>query len=196
MLKVTCRYTPYMCKTTIASMSFSEGRSFLISRRIGFGRAFLPFKKTRPIAYRTKVLGRALLAVRTDANSFWMLLSGNAEVAFPSTTATIAAAANLPTDEPATATAASSSTSTRTSTTATTSTTHVVAVAASVMPALTTAATISLPTAAAAVAASATTLSTIFASDSAPAATTSTAAVATHSASKKRNAHVLNPSRD
>jgi hypothetical protein len=58
-------------------------------------------QKTRPIAYRTKVLGRALLAVRTDANSCWMLLSGNAEVAFPSTTA----AANLAT--PATATATS-----------------------------------------------------------------------------------------
>jgi hypothetical protein len=37
------------------------------------------------------VLGRALLAARTDANSIWMLLSANPEVAFPST------AANLPT---------------------------------------------------------------------------------------------------
>jgi hypothetical protein len=43
-------------------------------------------QKTRPIAYRTKVLGRALLAVRTDPNLFWMLLSGNAEVSFPSRT--------------------------------------------------------------------------------------------------------------
>jgi hypothetical protein len=48
-------------------------------------------QKTRPIAYRAKVLGRALLSVRTDANSFWMLLSGNADVAFPSRTTTIAA---------------------------------------------------------------------------------------------------------
>jgi hypothetical protein len=44
-------------------------------------------QKALPIAYRAKVLGRALLAVRTDPNRFWMLLSGNAEVAFPSTTA-------------------------------------------------------------------------------------------------------------
>jgi hypothetical protein len=54
-------------------------------------------QKACPIAYRAKVLGRALLAVRTDANSFWMLLSGNAEVAFPSTTATTTATANLAT---------------------------------------------------------------------------------------------------
>jgi hypothetical protein len=54
-------------------------------------------QKTLPIAYRAKVLGRALLAVRTDPNRFWMLLSGNAEVAFPSTTAaTTTAAASLP----------------------------------------------------------------------------------------------------
>jgi hypothetical protein len=52
----------------------------------------LAIQKARPIPYRTKVLGRALLAARTDANGFWMLLSGNAEVAFPSK-----AAANLPT---------------------------------------------------------------------------------------------------
>jgi hypothetical protein len=48
-------------------------------------------QRTRPMTYRAKVLGRALLAARVDANSFWMLLSGNSEVAFPST------AANLPT---------------------------------------------------------------------------------------------------
>jgi hypothetical protein len=46
-------------------------------------------QKTRPMAYRAKVLGRALLAARTDANSLWMLLSGNPEVAFPSTTANL-----------------------------------------------------------------------------------------------------------
>jgi hypothetical protein len=39
-------------------------------------------QKTRPIAYRAKVLGRALLAVRTDPNHFWMLLSENSEVVF------------------------------------------------------------------------------------------------------------------
>jgi hypothetical protein len=63
----------------------------------------LAIQKTRPIAYRAKVLGRALFAVRTDPNRCWMLLSGNAEVAFPSTTATTTAAASLPT--PATAVA-------------------------------------------------------------------------------------------
>jgi hypothetical protein len=54
----------------------------------------LAIQKTRPITYRTKILGRALFAVRADANSFWMLLSGNPEVVFPSTTVP---AANLPT---------------------------------------------------------------------------------------------------
>jgi hypothetical protein len=43
-------------------------------------------QKTRPIAYRAKVLGQALLATRTDVNRFWMILSGNVEVSFPSTT--------------------------------------------------------------------------------------------------------------
>jgi hypothetical protein len=42
----------------------------------------LAIQQTRPIAYRAKVLGRALLAVRTDPNRFWMLLSENAEVVF------------------------------------------------------------------------------------------------------------------
>jgi hypothetical protein len=54
----------------------------------------LAIQKTRPIAYRIKVLGQALLAARTDPNRFWMLLSGNAEVAFPSTTATTTRVAN------------------------------------------------------------------------------------------------------
>jgi hypothetical protein len=62
-------------------------------------------QKTRSITYRTKVLGRALLAVRSDPNRFWMLLSGNAEVAFPSTTAATTPDADLPT--PATAAATS-----------------------------------------------------------------------------------------
>jgi hypothetical protein len=51
-------------------------------------------QKTRPVSYRAKVLGRALVAARTDVNSFWMLLSGNAEVAFSSTTATTAPASS------------------------------------------------------------------------------------------------------
>jgi hypothetical protein len=59
-------------------------------------------QKARPIVYRAKVLGRALLAARTDVNRFWMLLSGNADVAFPLTmTATTTSAASLP--APATA---------------------------------------------------------------------------------------------
>jgi hypothetical protein len=57
----------------------------------------LAIQKARPIAYRAKVLGRALLAVRTDIKSLWMLVSGNAEVAFPSTSATTTMVTNLPT---------------------------------------------------------------------------------------------------
>jgi hypothetical protein len=34
----------------------------------------LAIQKTRPLAYRAKVLGRALIAVRTDPNRFWMLV--------------------------------------------------------------------------------------------------------------------------
>jgi hypothetical protein len=48
---------------------------------------------------------RARLAVRSDPNLFWMLLSKNPEVAFPSTTATTTPAAYLPTPDNATATA-------------------------------------------------------------------------------------------
>ena len=55
----------------------------------------------RPSAYRAKILGQALLAARTDANRFWMILSGNVDVAFPSTTTP---AANLPTPAHAAAT--------------------------------------------------------------------------------------------
>jgi hypothetical protein len=55
----------------------------------------LAIQKTGPIAYRTKVLGRALLAARTDTNSFWMLLSRNFEGAFWSTTAMTTSDANL-----------------------------------------------------------------------------------------------------
>jgi hypothetical protein len=66
----------------------------------------LAIQKARPIEYRAKVLGGALLAGRTDPNRFWMLLSGNAEVAFPSRTSTITAVANLPTPASANATSA------------------------------------------------------------------------------------------
>jgi hypothetical protein len=115
----------------------------------------LAIQKTRPIAYRAKVLGRSLLATCTDTNSFWMLLSGNAEVAFPSRATTIAAAANLPTPTPAT------------NTTATSTANVAAAVAASVTSALTTTATAtgSLPAAAAAATTSAAIPSPASASD-------------------------------
>jgi hypothetical protein len=54
-------------------------------------------QKARPITFRAKLLGRALLSARTDVNNFWMLLSGNAEVAFLSRATVIAATADLPT---------------------------------------------------------------------------------------------------
>jgi hypothetical protein len=95
-------------------------------------------QKIRPIAYRAKVLGQALLAA-PDANSFWMILSGNAEVAlFPSTTTP---AANLPTPVTTAAAAAAAS-----------STENDADVAASVMPTFTTNAAGSLPAATAAAA--------------------------------------------
>jgi hypothetical protein len=54
------------------------------------------------------MLGRAVRAVRTDRDRFLTLLSGNAEVAFPSRTTTIAAAAaNLPASATDTATSTS-----------------------------------------------------------------------------------------
>jgi hypothetical protein len=61
-------------------------------------------QKTLPIPYRAKVLGRALLAARTDPNRFWMLTSENAELAFLPTTATTTPAASLPTTAIATTT--------------------------------------------------------------------------------------------
>jgi hypothetical protein len=64
----------------------------------------LAIQKTRPILYRAKVLGRALHATRTNPNHFWMLLSGNAEIALPSRTTTIAAAATSPASVAAAAT--------------------------------------------------------------------------------------------
>jgi hypothetical protein len=57
----------------------------------------LAIQKIRSIAYRAKVLGRALLSARTDPNSFCMLLSGNPEITFSPTTATIAVVAGAAT---------------------------------------------------------------------------------------------------
>jgi hypothetical protein len=72
----------------------------------------LALQKTRPIAYRAKVLRRALLSARTNANTFWMLLSGNAEVAFPSKAAT----ATLTANQAASATSSASATAVAAST--------------------------------------------------------------------------------
>jgi hypothetical protein len=90
----------------------------------------LAIQRTHPITYRAKVLGRALLSARTDPNRFWILLAGNAEVAFPSSTATVAV--NLP------------DTST---TAAATSAANVAVIATSGMSASPTTATTSLPAA-------------------------------------------------
>jgi hypothetical protein len=76
-------------------------------------------QKTRPFVYRVKVLGQALFAARTDPNHFWMLLSGNAEVAFPSTTATTTPATNLPTPSTAGATSNTAAVAVTTAVTAT-----------------------------------------------------------------------------
>jgi hypothetical protein len=129
----------------------------------------LAIQKSRPIAYRAKLLGRALVSVRTDAIGFWMLLIGNADIAFPSRTTTIAAAANLPT--PATTTG--------------TSTANDAAVGAFEMPALTTTATDSLPAATATSAATPAIVSAVdvFASSPTVAAATNDAAL---SAGQKR----------
>jgi hypothetical protein len=134
-------------------------------------------QKSRPIAYRTKVLGRALLATRTNANILWMLLSGNPEVAFPSK-----AAANLvPTP----------------ATTTTTATTIVAStVAASVISSLTTTATGSLPPAAATSAAIPSTTSTSLAFDSASTGATAAnaaanAAAAADASGQKRKARLF-----
>jgi hypothetical protein len=47
----------------------------------------LAIQKAHPIVYRVKVLGRALLAVRTDPNRFWMLFRG---IPMPATAASTA----------------------------------------------------------------------------------------------------------
>jgi hypothetical protein len=82
----------------------------------------LAIQKTRPIAYRAKLLGRALLSARTNANMFWMLLSGNAEVAFLSRTTTIEAVENIPTPAAAALTSALTTTVTGILSTATAAT--------------------------------------------------------------------------
>jgi hypothetical protein len=48
--------------------------SYLETNR--FRPRLLAIQKTRPIPCRAKVLGRALMSARTDADSLWMLLSG------------------------------------------------------------------------------------------------------------------------
>jgi hypothetical protein len=134
-------------------------------------------QKTRPIMYRAKVLGRALLAVRSDANSFWMLSSGNAEVAFPFRTTTIAVAARLPTfataaaianvaDAVTTIATIEGAASLPTSATAAAITNVAAAVTASAKLDLTNSATASLPTAATPTAIGTFTLSTASTSDS------------------------------
>jgi hypothetical protein len=92
--------------TIIASMSFSEDWSFRILRRIVSGRAFVLSKRLAQLCTVLRLLGQALFAVQTDPNYLWMLLSGNPEVAFLSTTATTTPAENLPMPATAAATAA------------------------------------------------------------------------------------------
>jgi hypothetical protein len=108
-------------------------------------------QQTRPILYRAKVLGRALLSARTDANRFWMFLSGNAEIAFPSSTTTIAAAANLPT--PATAAATTTAVTGSLPTAAATATGTATATTIAATPAIASASDAFAPTVAANVAA-------------------------------------------
>jgi hypothetical protein len=151
--------------------------SYLDTNR--FRPLLLAIQRTRPIPYRAKVLGRALLSARTVPNRFWMLLSGNAKLAFLSSTTTIASAANLP-DTPSTTTAA-------------TSTADIAAVAASVISALTTTATGSLPTAAAATASDALAFAPVVVTATVVAAA---AYVATPPAGQKRKSCHSNPNRD
>jgi hypothetical protein len=142
-------------------------------------------QKTLPIAYRAKVLGRALLAARTNTNSFWMLLSGNAEVAFPATPATVAVslhtAAAAAAAAVASAAAAAASAAAATASAATAS--AAVASAAAVSASAAAAASAAVASVAAA-AASAAVASAAAAADacSASAASASTAAAATASA--------------
>jgi hypothetical protein len=140
------------------------------SKRLARLRRFRPriraIQKTRPIAYRAKILGQALLATLTDANRCWMILSGNADVAFPSMTTP---AADVPTPVTATASAAAAS-----------STESDADVAASVMSALTTNAAGSLSIATAA----------------ATTATSLVPNIASPSAGQKRKVRPFNPTED
>jgi hypothetical protein len=78
-------------------------------------------QKSCPFVYRAKVLGQALFAARIDPNRFCMFLLGNAEVAFPSTTATTTPATrtNLPAPSTATATSNTAAVAVTTAVTAT-----------------------------------------------------------------------------
>jgi hypothetical protein len=90
-LASTCRYTQYIWIPLLTgNTSFTERRSSRISSGSGYSR--MPSRKLAQL----HTVPRALLAVRSNRNRFWMLLSGNAEIAFPSKTTTIAIAANLP----------------------------------------------------------------------------------------------------
>jgi hypothetical protein len=68
-----------------AHKSFSEGRSYLISRRIGFGRASVPSNKLAQLRTMPRFCSGTSPSRYQWHFSFWMLLSGNPEVAFPST---------------------------------------------------------------------------------------------------------------
>jgi hypothetical protein len=96
MLKVntsihTIRLTDRNCREIIRGEIFPYLESNRLRPRVH------AIQTAHPMAYRAKILGRALNAVRTDANSLWMLLSGNPEAAFLSTIATTTPATNLPT---------------------------------------------------------------------------------------------------
>jgi hypothetical protein len=86
-----------ICNVVVRLLAVSVVQSVIMDNNWSSFEGLLDIQQTRPIPYRAKVLGRALLAVRTDPNRFWMLLSGNAEVAFPSSTTTTTPAASLPT---------------------------------------------------------------------------------------------------
>jgi hypothetical protein len=145
-----------------------SGITYLETNR--FRPRLLAVQKARPIAYRVKILGRALLASRIDANRLWMLLSGNAEVAFPPTTATATPAANLPTPAAADATSSES----------------VVAISTSVVSTLTNTTTGLFLTATGAITTSAANLSAISPSSAFDPTVTAAATVAAPSAGQKR----------
>jgi hypothetical protein len=115
--------------TVIATMRFSKIRSFLISRRIGSGRAFLPSKEharfhTVPRFWEERLCQLILIPI-----AFGCFYRGMPKLLFRRQ---LSAAGNLTTP----------------ATDAATSTTNVAAIAASVMSSFTTSATGSVPTAA------------------------------------------------